>query len=48
MRDERRELEEKAIRYRRLAREVADQQTAQRILALAEELQSRSAAMGDR
>lgn len=47
MQQRRRELEQRAIRYRRLAGEVADRQTAERILALANELESRSLQTAD-
>jgi hypothetical protein len=47
MRLEKRELEQKATRYRQLARAIADQQTAERILALAKELEAQSAEVND-
>jgi hypothetical protein len=47
MRPEKRELEQKATRYRQLARAISDQQTAQRILALAKELEAQSTEVND-
>ncbi|MGC2316649.1 MAG: hypothetical protein WA615_09155 [Bradyrhizobium sp.] len=38
----RQELEQRAARYRQLAREISDQPTADRILALAKELAQRA------
>ena len=43
MQQKRGELEQKAMKYRRLAREITDRQTVEWILALANELEARSA-----
>ncbi len=47
MQQKRGELEQKAMKYRRLAREITDRQTVERILAVANELEARSAEARD-
>ncbi|HEV3500051.1 MAG TPA: hypothetical protein VGZ92_06985 [Bradyrhizobium sp.] len=42
MKESQEELERKAAKYRRLAREVGDRATADRILTLAEELEQQA------
>jgi hypothetical protein len=47
MQQKRGELEQKAMKHRRLAREITDRQTVERILAVANELEARSAEARD-